>query len=473
LRCRLTERMATRSVSVKTTRLIIQTITLAAVLSLTACAGVWADANQYRKSSELLQKREFDALVKETEQKQNKLYKHKDRAIKYLDLGMLYHYNGDYAKSNQYLEQAELTIDDLFTKSVSKAALSMLLNDNVLEYSGEDYEDIYTNAFKALNYLHLNNFDAAFVEIRRINMKLDLLEDKYAKMSENLNASENRKAEFKAGSNKFYSSALGRYLSMIIYRQEGKIDDAYIDYVKLLEAFETQPEIYPFDPPPLVNPHEQTGQTLLHVVSHVGRAPRKQSKEINLATSRDRITFVGIDEDIFPLSIYWPGIDPNLYFKFVMPYLVNEDSEIGRVEVVVDSLVYDLALLENIGSVAEQTFKVKQPLLLLKNATRTIAKGLAGQMVKQQMKKNNKDLTGDLLSLGTDIALYFSEKADLRSSRYFPNAVLVADIPLAPGEYNITVNYYDRFGYLILSDVKGLVSVSGRKLNLIESWQLQ
>lgn len=446
---------------------------LTTVLSVTGCAGVWADARQYRKSSELLQKRDFDTLTKETEQKQNKLYKHKDRAIKYLDLGMLYHYQGDYEKSNQYLEQAELTIEDLFTKSVSKAALSMLLNDNVLEYSGEDYEDIYTNAFKALNYLHLNNFDAAFVEIRRINMKLDLLEDKYAKMSEGLNASENKKAEFKAGTNKFYSSALGRYLSMIIYRQEGKTDDAYVDYVKLYEAFETQPEIYPFDPPPLVNPHEQKGQTLLHVISHVGRAPRKQSKEINLATGRDRITFVGIDEDIFPLSVYWPGIDPNLYFKFVMPYMVIEDSEIGRVEAVVDSLVYDLALLENIGSVAEQTFKVKEPLLLLKNATRTIAKGLAGQMVKQQMKKNNKDLTGDLLALGTDIALYFSEKADLRSSRYFPNAVLVADIPLEPGDYNITVNYYDRFGNLIFSDVKGLVSISGRKLNLIESWQLQ
>ncbi|MFO7660111.1 MAG: hypothetical protein R6V77_04290, partial [Candidatus Cloacimonadaceae bacterium] len=117
----------------KALRIISQIIIIAAALSLTACAGVWADARQYRRSAELLQKRDFDTLVKETEQKKSKIYKQKDRAIKYLDLGMLYHYQGDYEKSNQLLEQAELTIDDLFTKSISKAALSMLLNDNVLE----------------------------------------------------------------------------------------------------------------------------------------------------------------------------------------------------------------------------------------------------------------------------------------------------------------------------------------------------
>jgi len=445
----------------------------AVALTLSSCAGVWADARQYEHSGQLLRKREFTRLTQETEKKKNKIYKHKDRAIKYLDLGMLYHYEGDYVKSNQLLEEAELTIEDLYTKSLSKAALSILLNDNVLEYSGEDYEDIYTNAFKALNYLHLNNFDDAFVEIRRINMKLDMLEDKYAKLSKNLNSSQDKRAEFKAGSNKFFSSALGRYLSMIIYQQEGKLDDAYIDYVKLVEAFENQPEIYNFEPPLLRNPHEMTGLPTLHIVSLIGRAPHKQSRELHIATSKNMIHIVGIDESIQPLSFFWKNIDPDLYFKFVMPYMVNDFSNIGRVEVIVDSLTYDLAKLEDIGNVAVQTFKVKEPLLLLKNATRSVLKGVAGKMLKKQMKDNNKNLTGDLLGLGTDIALYFSEKADLRNSRFFPNAVLVADIPLPLGEHYVAINYYDSFGYLLFSDIKGMIEVSPRKLNLIESWQLQ
>lgn len=448
-------------------------LAMAMALLLSACAGVWGDAKQFRQSGQMLRQRDFAELVRVTEKKKNKIYRRKDRVIKNLDLGMLYHYQGDYVKSNQLLEKAEQQIEELYTKSISKAAFSMLLNDNVLEYSGEDYEDIYTNVFKALNYLHLNDFDAAFVEIRRINMKLDLLEDKYYKLTKGYNSSKKKKADFTAGKNQFYSSALGRYLSMIIYQQEGKIDDAYIDYVKLQEAFETQPAIYNFDPPPLINPNEKVDSTTLHVVSMIGRAPRKESKELNIATSKDRITIVGIDETIMPYSFYWPGIDSNTFIKFVMPYMVNEVSEVGKVEVIVDSLKYDLALLEDISNVAIQTFKVKEPILLLKNVTRTLAKSVANKAIKDQIKEDNKGFARGLLNIGTDIAFYLSEQADLRNSRFFPGSVLVADIPIPEGEHSVTINYYDRFGNLLFSDNKGSVNVSNRNLNLIESWQLQ
>ncbi len=73
----------------------------------------------------------------------------------YLDLGMLHHYAGNYAKSNEFLQKAEYAIEELFTASVSKIATSLLLNDNALDYSGEDYEDIYLNIFKALNFIAL------------------------------------------------------------------------------------------------------------------------------------------------------------------------------------------------------------------------------------------------------------------------------------------------------------------------------
>jgi len=96
-------------------------------------------------------------------------------------MGMLYHYDGDYVKSNEFLTEAEYAIEDLYTKSVGKAVASMLLNDNALDYFGEDYEDIYLNIFKALNYFHMNKSEDAFVEIRRVNNKLNLLEDKYKK----------------------------------------------------------------------------------------------------------------------------------------------------------------------------------------------------------------------------------------------------------------------------------------------------
>ena len=145
------------------------------------------------------------------------------------------------------------TFDELYTKSLGRGAASMLLNDNILEYSGEDYEDVYLNVFKALNYVELDEFDDAFVEIRKINEKLSLLEQKYRKMAKQYNTSKDKKKNFESGTNKFHNSALGRYLSMLLYRAEGKMDDARIDKEKIDEAWQLQSHIYNFSKPSLNN----------------------------------------------------------------------------------------------------------------------------------------------------------------------------------------------------------------------------
>ena len=70
------------------------------------------------------------------------MYKQKERLLYYLDAGMLYHFQGNWQQSNELLQQAEDAIQELYTKSVTRAAGSMILNYSSLEYSGEDYEDI-------------------------------------------------------------------------------------------------------------------------------------------------------------------------------------------------------------------------------------------------------------------------------------------------------------------------------------------
>ena len=104
--------------------------------------------NQYAGINEKLVNRDFQAAITQIEAAKETQYKEKDKALYKLDLGMLKFYNKDYAESIQLLDEAEQHIADNYTKSVGKAAASLLLNDNALEYSGEDYEDIYTNIFK-------------------------------------------------------------------------------------------------------------------------------------------------------------------------------------------------------------------------------------------------------------------------------------------------------------------------------------
>ena len=80
-----------------------------------------------------------------------------DKVLSYLDMGILQHFAGDYEKSTDNLSKAEVEIQKNFTKSISQAVGSILINDTVIDYPGETYEDIYTNIFMCLNYIHLNS----------------------------------------------------------------------------------------------------------------------------------------------------------------------------------------------------------------------------------------------------------------------------------------------------------------------------
>lgn len=437
------------------------------------CANIMTNTEQYRSVQKQLGNRDVSSVIKKIESRKAKIYKRKDKVLEYLDLGILYHYQGDYAKSNQLLEQAERLIEDKYSTSVSKAAMSLLLNDNALDYTGEDFEDVYINVFKALNFLHLSNFDASFVEIRRIDNKLAFLEDKHLKMAKKYNSSKDSKSEFVPGTNRFLNSALARYLSMIIYKQEGRDDDVRIDLDKIQQAFELQPSIYDFDLPPLYDPLKQLTDPTLHVLAMVGTSPYKRAREFHIATAKSHLTIVAVDKSIDAISLYWPGIDPDYYFKLSLPYIVNDPSIVNMVVVRINGEPYKLNKLEDIGKVAEHTFKVKEPLILLKSITRSVVKGMVAEAAKDQAKKKNKGITGDLLSLAADIAIFATENADLRSSRFLPNAVLVRDIHLTEGEYSVAIEYYDAKGNILYIDDKGLLNISGNSLNLLESWQLQ
>jgi len=81
------------------------------------------------------------------------LYSSYDDVLKMLDLGLLAHYSGLNQESVNYLNQAENLIYEKYSKSVTQNISSYLLNDNVIDYTGEEYEDIYVNLFKCLSFI--------------------------------------------------------------------------------------------------------------------------------------------------------------------------------------------------------------------------------------------------------------------------------------------------------------------------------
>lgn len=427
----------------------------------------------------MLARADYPAAIQRIETAKNKAYKAKDRVVYYLDIGMLHHWNGDYEQSNEYLEKAERAIEENFTRSVTRAAASLMLNDNTLAYAGEDYEDIYLNVFKALNYLALGQNDSAFVEIRRIDNKLVQLAGKYDGMAQQLSAAEEAQQSFRPGKSYFQESALGRYLGALLYRNDYKWDDVRIDFEKIDQGWRLQPDIYTFSKPDFTEERQRSvaPQARLNVIAFSGLSPDKMASTFYIHTEEDLIVLAGTSEDYLGKqrldglnALFWPDVPAGYHFKFQLPSMHRRPSNIGRIEVEVEGgPALPLQPLESLENAAIETFSIKKPIIYLKTLTRAVTKGLLSEQAKQEMTQDMDDGVAFLLRIFTDVMTDQTENADLRVSRFFPADAAIRELHLDEGVYDIRVNYYGYDGRLIHSDEQNGVRLEAGRLNVLES----
>lgn len=99
-----------------------------------------------------------------------------DRLVRALQEGVVLHHSRDFERSNEILEWAEREADRRFTRSVSRAAGSLLTSDRVLAYSPSTAELAMIPYYRMLNYLALGDVQGAVVESRKANALLAGLE---------------------------------------------------------------------------------------------------------------------------------------------------------------------------------------------------------------------------------------------------------------------------------------------------------
>ncbi|QHI69013.1 hypothetical protein [Tichowtungia aerotolerans] len=429
----------------------------------------------------MLARGDFSAAQTQIENSRFTHYQSKDRALYHLDLGMLQHYLGDYKASNDSLEKAEQAMDAAFTKSVTRAAASMMLNDNVLEYAGEDYETVYVNVFKALNYLALNQFDPAFVEIRRMDEKLKVLESRYWKVAQEYEEAGALEEPFTVGKNRFRNSAMGRWLSLLIYRAEGRPDEAEIDLKKIAQARALAPEIYNFSGPDLSDALKvpSGGTVKVSLLGLIGQSPEKRADTLWIHTQQNQIFIAGSRERRYggqsfggANTLFWPGIEPGYTFKFQLPTLVKRGSHVGSIRVKIDGKQGPTLMpIESLENAAEATFEIRKPLTYLKTITRTVTKGIAAAQSQRAAEEQWGELYGLFTGLLAGAGVGVTEHADLRISRFFPARACVAETELTPGMHRIEFEYVSSGGMLLHSDVR-TVNIDTSGLNLIESFYL-
>lgn len=431
---------------------------LIAVLCFSSCASTPGDHAPSVKSA---QERNYEKSLSIIESKKTKIYGKKSEVLYYLDTGLLLHYNNDWQASMSSLSAAEKKIYDLYTKSITAEVGSFILNDNVLDYSGEDYEDIYLNVFNSLNYYHDGKIDDAVVETNRAINKITALSNKHQQeLIKARNAAKLKKGE--TASISFHDSALAEYLRMLYCRSIGDYDGAATNQRMIKDAFTTQKQLYNFSVPESVDEELSfpSEKARLNVLAFSGLSPVKDEVII-----RD----YGLADFSFALAL--PELKKSEY-PFSRIVVRAENVENGK------TTVQALDTIESLENVAVETFALRRDVIYAKAIARSVTKAVTsnvGMEVGEQLSYSDDDgvaavgILMQLFSLAGNITNQVAEHADMRISRYFPARASVCGITLEPGLYDIQIDYYGKGNKIIYSDSRENVSLKAKKLNLIES----
>jgi hypothetical protein len=367
-----------------------------------------------------------------------------------LELGMLFHYAGEYDSSTAQLLAAEREIEDLYTKSISRAAVSLVLNDNVLPYEGEDFENTMLNVVVALNFEQQGEIDEALVEARKVDLKLRELSRRYE------------------GNNSYTEDAFSRYLAGVLYENAGEINDAFISYRLALEAYRAGEERFRTSPPPFLLDDLVRTATMLSFTEEAGEYREAGGKPFLDDDRRGGrilvLVYAGkgpVKEEIRP-SVSIADDEGTIHTfqvalpQFVVRYLHPRDYAVRVIDAPQGGpeISTQCVVGENVNAIAAQTLADRLGLIYLKSGGRALLKFLAAEKAKQELKKNDSETTNVLGSIAIDILVAATEQADLRSWTTLPAEVQMGQLALPAGTYSLQVSAGDGGFREALQDVK-------------------
>ena len=412
----------------------------------TGCATYYTKSIQFQ---EQFVKGEIEEAAKILD-KNKKATKGKDRLLYFLQKGVVLQMLQDYNQSNQLFEEAYIFTED-FRKNYSSEAASFLINPTVKPYTGEDQELVLLHYYKALNYLRMNQLDEALVECRRINIKLNELNDRY----------EQKK-------NRYKRDAFATNLMGIIFELSGDVNNAFIAYKNAYEAYEEDYKKYlSVDVPEQLKldllriaylngfteeleryeklfnmkyEHKERPDGELIFFWHNGLGPVKDEWSINFFIVKGQgglVMFVNEELGLsfpFPLPPMGSGTGELGDLKFVrvaFPRYLERKPYYRTANLTVNNKQYPLEMAENINEIAFKTLEDR----MLRELANSLLRLAVKQAAEYEVRKKNENL-GALLSVVNAI----SEKTDTRNWQTLSYSISYSRIPLTEGNNHVILN---------------------------------
>lgn len=432
------------------------TLAVAAVL-LTGC-GSGPSAQSKKTVNAMIAAGNYDAAEKYLETNKERGYGKKNMVLFYLDKGAVLHHAGKYEASEQALDQAETRMNELYTKSITKAGGMLLLNDTTVDYAGEPFERALTNVIRALNYVFMGKPNEALVESRKVEAFLDEL---------------NAKLE---GKNTYKDDAFARYLDALLYADEGKLDDARISMQHAQAAYETYATTYNTPFPKWEFPEDKKKENGELVFIHYnGVAPRKISKTFQIAWGNAIAIAQASRDDEAEGAKFKNAMAAGFTGRAItvgFPDYVQDPFTIVSSDVVIDSTTVSSTLLvEDITAIATKTLQDRMAVIKTRAIARATVKFVIAEAAARAASKECDRIGNPMgkiackaisrgIAHGVVAAL---ERADTRAWSSIPAQIRMARVKIPPGKHYVQVNYKNAAGLVVATRVFPEVEISKSK----------
>lgn len=451
---------------------------LAGLLGLSGCAN--RSLVRFEKIAKVAAQDDYLGAAKRI-RKEKDLYGSQSRLLFHMDLGLLYHYAGEWDSSIVHLSQAVRIHDELYTKSVTNEAVSFLANDNVRPYRGRPHEMVLVHQFLAFNYLAKGKPDGARVEARQGQMLLDEIR---------------RKADGK----KWRDDGMFRYFSALTYEANREADDAAIAYYHAVKAYKEGPVALPgavarqarasleargrADDIQALGLSADVAESKLAVggaaaapgaegeiivVGHAGRSPTVDQNVFWGTWVRDGVMVIhwrNAKGEQFTEALPAPGLPAReleksergrktrsgttFHVKFAMPEMKSVASRTRYFTVAGAGLEAPVRTeaLTDLEKLLASNLADERTATLTRTVVRVVMRTIASQHTKEALSGGHP-LVNLFLNIGTDVLADQLEQADARCWFLLPRTVQVARIPVKPGVHSLTVAAQDGSGAVL------------------------
>lgn len=428
---------------------------LAAAALAAGCSG--PSSQSKRTVNAFLAHRQYAQAEAYLETQKESGYGKRNMVLYYLDKGLVQHHAGKYKESDASFDKAEQRMDELYTKSITKAGAMLVLHDATMDYAGEPFERALSHVCRALNYVLLGNLDEALVESRKVERFLTELSDRIGS---------------KGG---YKDDAFARYLDALLYADAGKRDDARISYQAAKAAYEDYRAAYGTPVPRFDFPKDRRNMGELVFIHYNGVAPRKVSQTLQISWN-NAVPMMQQSGDAEAndarvknaLAAGFMGSAVTVAFPAYTqdPYLVTSS------EIVVDGKpVASTILMEDVAAIATKTLEQRLGAIKARAVARATVKYILAETASRAAAKAcDAKLSGWQATLCKTAARGIShgvaagtESADTRGWAALPAQIRMARVKIEAGKHDIGVLYKTAGGVTLSSQTFSGVIIADHK----------